>query len=73
VSLTVTVKSKAVPAVAEAGAVKLKLAATLGFTAMLPLVPVTEEVTVSVAVTVWVPAVSRVTPAVKVCLPLSPD
>jgi hypothetical protein len=40
-------------------------------TAMLPLVPVIELVTVSVAVTVWLPTVARVTPLVKVWTPLS--
>ena len=37
-----------------------------------PDVPVVDGVTESVAVMVWLPAVTRVTPELKVCTPLSP-
>ena len=57
------------PVVAEAGAVTTRVLAAAGLTATVAL-PVIEEVTVSVAVTVWLPAVFRVRP-VKVCTPAS--
>ena len=42
----------------------------VALTEMGPVVPVTEALTLSVAVTVWVPGVASVT--LKVCVPLSP-
>ena len=54
---------------AEAGAVTTRVLAAAGLTATVA-EPVIEEVTVSVAVTVWLPAVFRVRP-VKVCTPVS--
>ena len=45
----------------EPGAVTLKWVAAAGLTVIVPDVPVIEEVTVSVAVIVWVPAVFSVT------------
>ncbi len=56
-----TVKLKAVPGVAVAGAVTKKCVAVPELTVMLEEVPVMEEVTVSVAVTVCVPRVFKVT------------
>ena len=67
-SWAVTVKLKAVPAVALAGALTAKCVAAAAFTAMVLLVPVIDEVVVSVAVSVWLPAVFKV--AVKVPTPL---
>ena len=63
-------KLNAVPAVALAGALTATWVAAAAPTAMLPLVPVIELVVVSVAVTVWLPAVRKV--ALNVCRPLSP-
>ena len=51
-----TVKLSAVPAVAVAGAVTLKCVAAAAPTTIVPLVPVILDVTVSVAVIVWLPA-----------------
>ena len=51
---------------------KISLLAAAALTVMLALVPVIELVTVSVAVTVRVPAVFSVTPLANVWLPLSP-
>ena len=66
-----TVPLKAEPAVAFAGAVTVKVAAEAGATAIVPLVPLIVPVTMSVAVTVRLPACVRVTPFVNVCTPLS--
>jgi hypothetical protein len=68
----VTVTLNAVPAVALAGAVTASVEAPAGETAIVPLVPVIEPVTVSVAVTVRLPDWVSVTPLVNVCIPLSP-
>ena len=62
----------ALPAVALAGALTVSVAAVAGATVIVPLVPLIVPVTVSVAVTVRLPAWVRVTPLVKVCEPLSP-
>jgi hypothetical protein len=69
------VKVKAVPAVAVAGALTMKWVAVVPapLTVMVLLVPMMLAVTVSVAVSVWGPAVCRVAlkvpvPAVKVLL-----
>jgi len=59
---------KAVPPVAEAGALTVKWVAVAALTAIVLLVPVMDAVTVSVAVRVWLPAVLRV--ALKVPTPL---
>ena len=67
-SSAVTVKLKAVPAVAEAGAETAKCVAVAALTAMVLEVPVIDAVTVSVAVRVWFPAVFKV--AEKVPVPL---
>ena len=61
-------KLKAVPAVAVVGAVTAKCVAAAALTETLLLVPVTETVTVSVAVRVCVPEVLSV--ALKVPSPL---
>ena len=66
-----TVTSKAVPAVATAGAVTLRVAALAGLTAIVPLMPVIDAVTVSVAVMVRAPEVVRIAPLKKVWVPLS--
>ena len=58
----------AVPAVAVAGALTTKCVAAAALTAIVPEVPVIVEVTVSVAVIVWLPAVLSV--AEKVPVPL---
>src|SRR6266851_1601862 len=50
----------------------MSLLAAAGLTVMLPLVPMMLLVIVSVAVTVWLPAVLSVTAVLKVCMPLSP-
>ena len=55
-----------------AGAVTVRCVVVAGATAIVPLVPLIEPVTVSVAVTVRLPACVRVTPLVKVWAPLSP-
>ena len=52
---------KGVPAVAAPGAEISKWVAVIGPTVMVPDVPLIVAVTVSVAVTVWLPAVFRVT------------
>ena len=57
----------ALPAVALAGALRLKWVAAAALTATGVLAPVIELVTVSVAVSVWLPAVLRV--ALKVPMP----
>ena len=62
-----TVKLKAVPAVALLGALTLKCVAAAALTATALLAPVIEMVTVSVAVSAWLPAVLRV--ALKVPVP----
>ena len=69
-SSAVTVTLNAVPAGAEAGAVTTRVLAAAGLTVTGADEPVIVEVTVSVAVTVWLPAVFRVRP-VKVCTPAS--
>ena len=56
-SRAVTVKLEAVPAVAEAGALTAKCEAAAAATAIVPLLPVMDDVTVSVAVSVSLPAV----------------
>ena len=61
-------KLNAVPAVALAGADTEKCVAAAALTVIVLLVPVIEEVTVSVAVIVWLPAVSSV--AEKLPVPL---
>src|SRR6516162_7271377 len=63
----------ATPAVAVAGATTVKWLAAAGLTVMALLLPVIELLAVSVAVTVWLPAVFRValklpTPLVRVAL-----
>ena len=70
--MAVTVKSKAAPAAALAGALTLKVTAPAGFTAMGPVVPVMAGVVVSLTLTVCGPAVLSVTALVKVWVPLSP-
>ena len=67
-SRAVTVKLKAVPAVALLGALTVKCVAAAALTAMVLLVPVMLLVTVSVAVIVWLPAVTSV--ALNVLVPL---
>ena len=59
-SSAVTVKVKGVPAVAEAGAETVKCAAEPAVTVIAGEMPVMEAVTVSVAVSVWLPVVFRV-------------
>ena len=68
-SLAVTVPLMGTPAVAEEGRLTTKCVAALAFTVIVPEVPVIEGVTVSVAVTVWLPAVTRVKPLIKVPTP----
>src|SRR5690349_7015323 len=70
-SLAVTVTLKAVPAVALAGAPTVSVLAAAAATVIVPLTPVIEPVTVSVAVTVWLPEVFNVT--LSVCMPASPE
>ena len=67
-SSAVTVRLKALPAVAVAGALIVKCVAVAALTVIVPVVPVMEVVTVSVAVRVWLPAVFKV--ALKVPAPL---
>jgi hypothetical protein len=67
-SNAVTVTLKAVPAVSGVAAVTLKCVAVPVLTTIAPEVPVIDEVTVSVAVMVWLPAVFSV--AVNVLVPL---
>ena len=69
-SWLVTVMSTGL-ALAVAARVTLNWATAPGVTVMELEVPVIDELTVSVAVTVCDPAVFRVTPLVKVCTPLS--
>ena len=64
-------KVKAVPAVAVAGALMLKVLAAAATTVTVAL-PLMDAVSVSVALTVCRPAVLRVAPPVKVCFPASP-
>jgi hypothetical protein len=66
-SSAVTVKLKAVPAVALEGALTLKCVAVAAPTVIVLVVPVMEEVTVSVAVRLWLPAVFKV--ALKLPVP----
>jgi hypothetical protein len=61
------VKLKAVPAVALEGALTLKCVAVAALTVIVPVVPVMEVVTVSVAVSVWLLAVFNV--ALKLPVP----
>ena len=61
-----TVALNAAPAVAVAGVVRLKCVAAAAEVLIAPLVPTIELVTVSVAVTVRLPAVCRVTENVPV-------
>jgi hypothetical protein len=72
-SSAVTLKLKATPDAAVAGATTAKCVAAPAETVMAPDVPVIEAVTVSVAVTVWLPAVFKVrlklpTPLTRVVL-----
>ena len=67
-SFAVTVRLKAVPAVAPAGAVMASVVAAAGETLIFLLVPVIDPVTVSVAVNVRLPAVASVT-LLNVCVP----
>jgi hypothetical protein len=64
----VTVKLNADPAVAEAGADTLKRLAAAGDTEIVPLVPSIDELAVSVAAIVWLPAILKV--ALNVPVPL---
>src|SRR5260370_7703465 len=66
-----TVTLKADPAVALPGAERLNCVAAAGFTVTVP-VPVMELVTESVAITFWLPAVTKVTPPENVCTPAAP-
>jgi hypothetical protein len=66
-SSAVTVKLKAVPAVAVAGALIVKCVALAALTVIVPVVPMMEVVTVSVAVSVWLLAVFKV--ALKLPVP----
>ena len=63
-----TVNVTALPAVALAGALTTKCVAAAALTVTVPLLPVIEPLTVSVAVIVWLPAVFSVT--VNVPVPL---
>ena len=65
-SSAVTVKLKAVPAVADAGADTAKCVAAAALTAIAFDVPVIDGVTVSVAVIVWFPGVFNVAENVPV-------
>lgn len=67
-SSAVTVNENAAPAVADAGAVTAKCVAAAGETAIGAEVPVIDDVTVSVAVIVWFPAVLSVAENVPVPL-----
>src|SRR5262249_49120672 len=67
-SRAVTLKLNAAPAVAAAGALTVKCVAVVLETAIVAEVPVIDDVTVSVAVIVWLPAVFSV--ALKVPRPL---
>ena len=70
-SLAVTVIDVLPPAVTVVGdAVTTKVLAAAGLT-VTDVLPVMELVVVSVAVTDWLPAVFRVTPPAKVCVPAS--
>ena len=64
------VTAKATPAVAVALAVSCKRAPSPALTAM-PVWPPESRVAVSVAVTVWVPTVLRMTAPVNTCTPAS--
>ncbi len=68
-SCAVTAKLKATLLVALAGALTSSLETAAGLTVMAPVVPASDEVTVSVAVIVWLPAVLRV--AEKLPTPLA--
>ena len=61
----------AVVVVVVAGCGLVVMDGVAGDTVIVPEVPLTELVVVSVAVTVWAPAVAKVTP-LKVRVPLSP-
>ena len=65
-SLAVTVTLKATPAVCGVGAVTRNLLAAAALMTMALLVPVIDGVTVSVAVMVWLPAVTSEVRFVKV-------
>jgi hypothetical protein len=65
-SSAVTPAVSAVPEIAAEGALTLKWVATAAATTEDPEVPVMDALTVSVAVTLWVPAVLKVTPKVPV-------
>ena len=69
-SSAVTVTLKGVPAPALLGAVTAKCVAAAALTAMLPLVPAIELVSVSLAVIVWA-AAALVRVTLKVWTPLS--
>ena len=70
-SLTRAVNARALPELRElvSGLTYSTAAAAAALTRMLPLVPWIAPLTVSVAVTVWMPAVVSVTPPVKVWAP----
>ncbi len=70
-ALTVTLNGER--AVALAGALTVRWVAAAGVRVIVPEVPVTELVAVSVTVTVWGPAVAKLTKLVKVWVPLSPE
>ena len=67
-----TVVLNALPAVAFAGAVTVSVVAAAASTVICRSSPLIEPVTVSVAVTVWLPAVRQGDAFVNVCTPLSP-
>jgi hypothetical protein len=59
------------PFLTDAGALITKWVAVAGVTVTAPLVPVTAPLILALTVTVWLPAVFSVTPAVKMWTPLS--
>ena len=60
-SSAVTVTEAGLPAVTEAGvALRVRVAAAAGLTVIVELLPLIEPLPVSVAVSVWLPAVLRV-------------
>ena len=71
-SRAVTVTSNGAPAVAAAGAGHGKWVAGPARDGDRPEVPVIDGATESVPVMVWLPAVARVAPELKVWTPLSP-
>ena len=71
--LTVALSATELPAVAVAGCWAVAIAGVAAVTVIVPEVPVTELVVVSVTVTVWGPVVTKLTKLVKVWVPLSPE